>query len=75
MTKFKITNKKIALNRFDGFVNSQKYLSMSFRRKPESSKFNGFWMPVEDPVFSGDQVRHDELGTVYEAIRFGIWNL
>ncbi len=21
----------------------------------------GDWMPVEDPVFSGDQVRHDEI--------------
>jgi hypothetical protein len=26
----------------------------SFRRKPESSDFNMFWMP--------DQVRHDEFG-------------
>jgi hypothetical protein len=28
---------------------------------PESSAFQAlrFWMPVEDPVFSGDQVRHD----------------
>jgi len=32
-----------------------------------------FWMPVEDPVFRGDQVRHDELGTFYEAIMF--WSL
>jgi hypothetical protein len=28
----------------------------SFRRKPES---RGYWMPVEDPAFIGDQVRHD----------------
>jgi hypothetical protein len=28
---------------------------LSFRRKPESSQFNMFWMP--------DQVRHDDLGT------------
>jgi hypothetical protein len=28
--------------------------------KPESSKSNYFWMPVADPVISGDQVRHDE---------------
>jgi hypothetical protein len=27
----------------------------------ESSYFSTFWMPVEDPVFSGDQVRHDEI--------------
>ncbi|MEA1946268.1 MAG: hypothetical protein U9N83_03075, partial [Thermodesulfobacteriota bacterium] len=33
---------------------------LSFRRKPESSKFNGFWMP--------DQVRHDGFGTFYETI-------
>ncbi len=25
-------------------------------------------MPVEDPVFSGDQVRHDGFGTFYEII-------
>jgi len=25
-------------------------------------------MPVGDSVFSGDQVRHDERGTFYEAI-------
>jgi len=29
--------------------------------KPESSKFNVFWMPVADPVISGDQVRHDDI--------------
>ncbi len=32
----------------------------SFRRKPESSKSNYFWMP--------DQVRHDGFGTFYEFI-------
>ena len=46
-------------------MNSQKvensFLS-SFRRKPESSKFNYFWMP--------DQVRHDSFGTFYETINF-----
>ena len=26
-----------------------------------SSNSSMFWMPVEDPVFSGDQVRHDRL--------------
>jgi hypothetical protein len=45
----------------DEFVKSQKINSLSFRRKPESSDFSTFWMPVEDPVFSGDQVRHDEI--------------
>jgi hypothetical protein len=30
--------------------------------KPESSKFNYFWMP--------DQVRHDGFGTFYEGISF-----
>jgi hypothetical protein len=29
-----------------------------------------FWMPVEDPVIGGDQVRHDELGAFYENIKF-----
>jgi hypothetical protein len=29
--------------------------------KLKSSDFIMFWMPVEDPVFSGDQVRHDEI--------------
>jgi len=46
-------------------MNSQKvensFLS-SFRRKPESSKFNYFWM--------SDQVRHDSFGTFYETIKF-----
>jgi len=28
-----------------------------------SSKFNEFWMPVEDAVFSGDQGRHDDSRT------------
>ncbi|MBW1798168.1 MAG: hypothetical protein JRJ21_07165 [Deltaproteobacteria bacterium] len=36
--------------------------------KPESSKFNAFWMPVADPVISGDQVRHDDLETFYEIV-------
>ena len=26
-------------------------------------------MPVDDPVFSGDQVRHDEIGIFYEVIK------
>jgi hypothetical protein len=30
--------------------------------KPESSKFNYFWMP--------DQARHDGFGTFYEFINF-----
>jgi len=38
----------------------------SFRRKPESSKLNAFWMPVADPVISGDQVRNDDFETFYE---------
>src|SRR4030042_4633501 len=32
----------------------------SFRRKPESSKFNMLWMP--------DQVRHDDFRTFYELL-------
>jgi len=36
-------------------------LLLSFRRKPESSKFNYFWMP--------DQVRHDGFETFYEIIK------
>ena len=46
----------------------------SFRRKPESSEFNMFWMPVEDPVFSGDQARHDDFETFYEFIKFQVSN-
>jgi hypothetical protein len=30
---------------FDEVVKSQKINSLSFRRKPESSDFNTFWMP------------------------------
>jgi len=37
----------------DGLVKSQKNNLLSFRRKPESSNFNMFWMP--------DQVRHDGI--------------
>ena len=36
-------------------------MKTSFRRKPESSKFNYFWMP--------DQVRHDGFGTFYEIVK------
>ncbi len=57
-----------------------KHVFMSFRRKPVSSKFDDFWMPVEDPDFSGDQVQHDGFRTFYEFIIviwylfFGVWN-
>ena len=34
----------------------------SFRRKPESRHFKGFWMP--------DQVRHDEPVTFYDSVKF-----
>jgi hypothetical protein len=37
----------------DGLVKSQKNNLLSFRRKPESSNSNMFWMP--------DQVRHDGI--------------
>ena len=47
--------------KIDEFVKSQKINLLSFRRRPESSDFSMFWMPVEDPVFSRDQVRHDEI--------------
>ncbi len=52
----------------------EKHVSMSFRRKPESSKFNDFWMPVKDPVLSGDQVRHDAYRTFYEFINIQNFN-
>ncbi|MEA3417324.1 MAG: RsmD family RNA methyltransferase [Thermodesulfobacteriota bacterium] len=45
----------------DKLVKSQKIPFPSFRRKPESSKFNKVWMP--------DQVRHDVFGTFYDAIK------
>ena len=45
----------------DDFVKKvENLLKTSFRRKPESSKFNYFWMP--------DQVRHDGFGTFYEIV-------
>ena len=44
----------------DELVKSRKHTFLSFRRKPESSKFNAFWMP--------DQVRHDDFETFYDAI-------
>jgi len=40
----------------------RKHHFLSFRRKPESSNFNMFWMP--------DQVRHDVFGTFYECTKF-----
>jgi hypothetical protein len=36
----------------------------SFRRKPESSEFNEFWMP--------DHVRHDGFETFYELVKVGV---
>ena len=50
--------------KFDGFVKRRKIHIPSFRRKPESSHFNMFWMP--------DQVRHDDSETFYESIKFQI---
>jgi hypothetical protein len=55
--------------KLDGFAKILNVSTASFRRslsltpirEPESSAFTMFWMPVEDPVFSGDQVRHDEI--------------
>jgi len=44
-------------------MNSQKIGNspfLSFRRMPESSDINKFWMP--------DQVRHDDFGTFYETV-------
>ena len=46
---------KIPNPKLDEFVKSLKVNSLSFRRKPESIDFIRFWMPVEDPVFRGDQ--------------------
>jgi hypothetical protein len=45
--------------------------------KSESSDYGTFWMPVEDPVFNGNQVRHDGIRTFYEFIniRWTIFNL
>ncbi len=54
----------------------EKHVFTSFRQIPgrvreESSIFNDFWIPVEAPDFSGDQVRHDGFTTFYEFIMFG----
>ena len=48
--------------KFDETVKSRFFPFPSFWRRPESSIFNKFWMP--------DQVRHDELRTFYEIIKF-----
>ena len=48
-------------------MNSQKVnfsVFQSFRRTPESSNFNMFWMP--------DQVRHDDSGTFYETVKIDL---
>jgi hypothetical protein len=42
---------------------------MRDKLQSESSNFSKFWMPVEYPVFSGDQVRHDGFGTFYETVK------
>ena len=47
----------------DELVKSQFSALPSFRRKPESSKLNGFWMP--------DQVRHDDSRTFYRTVNVG----
>jgi len=70
--KHEIRNPKQNLNSnfiIDGPVKSQNITFLSFRRKPESSHFNTFWMP--------DQVRHDELGlfTNSSLFEFRIFSL
>ena len=50
---------------FDETVKSQFFRLLSFRRTPESSDFNMFWMP--------DQVRHDDSRTFYETVN--LWTL
>ena len=40
--------------------------------QPESSKFIDFWMPVEDPVLSGDQVRHDDF---YASVLYLVFSI
>ena len=39
----------------------------------ESSTSNYFWMPVEDPVFSGDQVRYDGFETFHEIVNIHLY--
>jgi hypothetical protein len=49
----------------DELVKSQKstlFVIPAKAKQRESSNFNRFWMPVEDPVLGGDQVRHDGFG-------------
>ena len=38
------------------------------KHKRSSSEFKYFWMPVADPVSSGDQVRHDDWKTFHGSI-------
>jgi len=57
---FRCISRPRKLLNLDGLVKSQNFNLASFRRRPESSVFNMFWMP--------DQVRHDESGTFYETI-------
>ncbi len=47
--------------KLDEPVKSQFFRLLSFRRTPESSDFNMFWMP--------DQVRHDDSRTFYETVK------
>ena len=42
--------------------------------QPESSNFNVFWMPVADPVISGDQVRHDDFETFYRIVKYSLFD-
>jgi len=66
-----VQNIQFSIGNIDGFVKSRESLKnvipaphfMRDKLQPESSTFNYFWMPVADPVISGDQVRHDGIGT------------
>jgi hypothetical protein len=51
----------------DGFVKVRIRPISSFRRRPESSRFNNFWIEVY-PDNVGNQVRDDDQTTFYELI-------
>ena len=60
-----IGQSKLYKFKYDELVINQEFPFLSFRRKPESSIFNTFWMP--------DQVRHDGFGTFYETVKYDLF--
>ena len=62
-----VIKKYYGIHSFRGLIKVWNLFQLSFRRRPESSEFNTFWMPDHADckklsIYSQLQVRHDESG-------------